>query len=200
MFGDPLLNEKGFCTKPLSEACPFNKYKGEVECLNGKYWILNLDMIESNTGKIIEKVYMPLNEIGNSIIKFDTNCVLYSKLRPYLNKVVTPDTSGYGTSELICMQTGKDVNQLYLASLLRMNSFVEYINSKAGGAKMPRASMDHLRTFKLMIPNIELQNEFAEFVKQIDKSKFISYSRYFLCEILTLFSSTIAYSRVVSIF
>ena len=81
-----------------------------------------------------------------------------------------------------------------------MNSFVEYINSKAGGAKMPRASMDHLRTFKLMIPNIELQNEFAEFVKQIDKSKFISYSRYFLCEILTLFSSTIAYSRVVSIF
>ena len=172
MFGNPLINEKTFPTKPLNIACPFNKYKGDVVTVNNKVWILNLDMIESNTGRIIEKIYQSENEIGNSTIKFDINCVLYSKLRPYLNKVVVPDTSGYGTSELISMQTGKDINPQYLASLLRTESFVSYIDSKTAGAKMPRASMDHLRDFNLMIPPIELQNEFASFVEQIDKLKF----------------------------
>ena len=136
MFGNPLINEKSFPTKPLNIACPFNKYKGDVVTVNNKVWILNLDMIESNTGRIIEKIYQSENEIGNSTIKFDINCVLYSKLRPYLNKVVVPDASGYGTSELISMQTGKDINPQYLASLLRTESFVSYIDSKTAGAKI----------------------------------------------------------------
>ena len=38
---------------------------------------------------------------------------------------------------------------------------------------MPRAPMDFIRSFPLPVPPIELQNEFAEFVKLIDKSKFI---------------------------
>ena len=171
MFGDPLINDKKFKTKSLSVACPFNKFKGVVDSVDDKYWILNLDMIESNTGRIIEKVYQPLNEIGNSTISFDTECILYSKLRPYLNKVAIPDTTGYATSELISMKTGNEINKYYLAYLLRNESFVTYINSKTTGAKMPRASMDYLRDFPLMIPEIAMQNEFAEFVKLIDKSK-----------------------------
>ena len=111
MFGDPLINDKKFKTKSLSIACPFNKFKGVVDSVDDKYWILNLDMIESNTGRIIEKVYQPLNEIGNSTISFDTECILYSKLRPYLNKVAIPDTTGYATSELISMKTGNEINK-----------------------------------------------------------------------------------------
>ena len=181
MFGDPLVNDKNFKTKSLSVACPFNKYKGTVDSIAGKYWILNLDMIESNTGKIIEKVYQPLNEIGNSTISFDKECVLYSKLRPYLNKVAIPDTTGYATSELISMKTGNEINKYYLAYLLRNESFVTYINSKTAGAKMPRASMDHLRDFPLMIPEIAMQNKFASFVELIDKSKYFGGVCYGIC-------------------
>lgn len=173
MFGDPIQNNKGFKTKLFVEACPFNTYRGQVKQKEGKYWILNLDMIESNTGKVIEKIYQPIEEIGNSIISFDTDCVLYSKLRPYLNKVVIPDSTGYGTSELIHMKTGTEVNKYYLAELLRSNSFVSYINSKTAGAKMPRVSMDYLRNFKLMIPDMKDQLAFESFVKQVDKLKFI---------------------------
>jgi type I restriction enzyme S subunit len=173
MFGDPIQNNKGFKTKLFVEACPFNTYKGQVRQKEGKYWILNLDMIESNTGKVIEKIYQPIEEIGNSIISFDTECVLYSKLRPYLNKVVIPDTNGYGTSELIHMKTGDEVNKYYLAELLRSNSFVSYINSKTAGAKMPRVSMDYLRNFKLMIPDMKDQLEFESFAKQVNKLKFV---------------------------
>lgn len=180
MFGDPLLNEMKYSTKQLAKVCPFNKYKGDVECINGNYWILNLDMVESNSGRVLDKLYQPIEKIGNSTILFNENYVLYSKLRPYLNKVVIPDSTGYATSEMISMQTGSEINKYFLASLLRSDSFVSYINSKTAGAKMPRVSMDHLREFELIIPSIEQQNKFAQFVEQIDKSKFVCYSKYFL--------------------
>ena len=173
MFGDPLLNENGFLTEKLSVICPFNTYKGDVEAIDGKVWLLNLDMIESNTGVILDKQYVDISEIGNSVIKFDSNCVLYSKLRPYLNKVALPNCSGYASSELIYMKTGKRIKKEFLANLLRNKSFVDYINSKSGGAKMPRANMDFLRNFALMIPPEDLQEKFAFFVSQIDKSKFV---------------------------
>ena len=173
MFGDPVKNEKKFKTMHLSKVCPFNTYKDNVEEFDGKVWLLNLDMVESNTGNIIDKLYVDEKKVGNSTIKFDNNCVLYSKLRPYLNKVVIPDSSGYATSELIYLEINdKIINKYYLAELLRSESFVKYINSKTAGAKMPRVSMNHFRDFELMIPNIEEQTQFAQVIKQIDKSKF----------------------------
>ena len=75
--------------------------KQGVVLAEDKYWLLNLDMVESNTGKIIDYLYVPKEEIGASTVTFDTDNVLYSKLRPYLNKVVLPDRPGYATSEML---------------------------------------------------------------------------------------------------
>ena len=38
---------------------------------------------------------------------------------------------------------------------------------------MPRVSMEELKQFDCILPPIELQNKFADFVKQVDKSKVI---------------------------
>lgn len=73
------------------------------------------------------------------------------------------------------------------------------LKSMSTSTTLPSMTKDTLHGIEIGIPPIELQNEFALFVEQIDKSKFINYSRYFLWEFLTLFSSTIAYSSVVSI-
>lgn len=170
LFGDPLLNEYGFEIKELSKLAPFNSVKNAI-VVNNNTWLLNLDMIESDTGRIIEKIRT--SEIGDSTIEFDTTCVLYSKLRPYLNKVVIPDENGIGTSELISMRCdSKIITREYLAYSLRHKSFVNYINSKTGGAKMPRTNMNDLRSFKMPIPPMELQEGFSSFVNQIDKLKF----------------------------
>ncbi|MDY3195307.1 MAG: restriction endonuclease subunit S [Paracholeplasma sp.] len=171
MFGDPILNQKGWNLEKLQSVCPVNKYKGEVENISGKVWLLNLDMIESNTGKIIDYVYEDENKIASSTIKFDTNCVLYSKLRPYLNKVVVPSKSGYATSEMISMKTD-NINNYFLSNLLMMNSFVDFANGTSYGAKMPRASVDMIKNFDLMLPPKSLQDDFGLFVEQVDKLKF----------------------------
>ena len=73
------------------------------------------------------------------------------------------------------------------------------INRYATGAAQPGLAVSTIEKILVKIPDLGLQEAFGNFFKTIDKSKFINYSRYFLWEFLTLFSSTIAYSSVVSI-
>lgn len=171
MFGDIVINTKHYNRLNLKDVAPIQNFKGNFGEIT---WLLNLDMIESNTGKIINKVYANKTEIGNSTCTFNSNNVLYSKLRPYLNKVVLPDEEGYGTSELLPLLPDKEkINREYLAYTLRSDSFVRFINEKVAGAKMPRVSTKDLMKFKLPIPPLKLQNEFTDIVTQVNKSKFI---------------------------
>lgn len=172
MFGDPITNEKGWEVKKVKDVAPQQEYKGDVPCVDGKYWLLNLDMVIPNTGEIIEKCYFDYDEIGNSTIIFNTDNVLYSKLRPYLNKVVIPDDIGYGTSELVPLKPHKDLlNKVFFASLLRSQHFVRYISSKVAGAKMPRVAMGEFREFAVILPPLTLQQEFADKIGAIEKQK-----------------------------
>lgn len=122
------------------------------------YWLLNLDMVESNTGHIYERLYVPFDKIGTSTIAFDTNNVLYSKLRPYLNKVVIPDCPGYATSEMLPLKPKKNyITREYLTYFLRSPKFVAYINEKTSGAKMPRANSSDLKSVEIECPTLENQ-------------------------------------------
>ena len=192
MFGDPITNEKGWNTKTIKDVAPQQEYKGEVPCVDGKYWLLNLDMVSSNTGEIIEKSYFDYGEIGNSTITFNGDNVLYSKLRPYLNKVVIPDGIGYATSELVPLKPQQSIlDKVYLAYLLRSSSFVKYISAKVAGAKMPRVSMNDFRCFDVMLPPLYLQQEFASKIEAIEKQKELI--KQSLSETETLFNSRMDY-------
>lgn len=170
LFGLPVSNTKGWKTEQMGEVAPAINYKGEFD---DEVWLLNLDMVEAQTGRILDYLVVSEEEVGNSTCTFDTSNVLYSKLRPYLNKVVIPDRCGYATSELVPLQPVKTkINREYLAFMLRSDEFVNMINEKVAGAKMPRVPMGDFRKFDVPVPPMELQEQFADFVKQVDKSKF----------------------------
>ena len=172
MFGDPIINEKKWNVDTIKNVAPRTKYFGKFE---SKVWILNLDMIESGTGNIIKYMYEDLEKIKSSTCTFNEEYVLYSKLRPYLNKVVVPIRKGYATSEIIPLKPDiTRIEKQFLAYLLRSEQFVNYISLKTIGAKMPRVSMEILMKFNLILPPLSLQNQFSEIVKQIDKQKFES--------------------------
>ena len=172
MFGDPITNPKQWEVKKLGEVAPAKAYKKEITSVNGLYWLLNLDMVESNTGIIIEKLMLPVEEIGNSTTTFNNEYVLYSKLRPYLNKVVLPTDEGYCTSELVPLLPDKKcLSREYLCYLLRSNTFVEFISNKVAGAKMPRVSMQDFREFSLPLPPLYLQQSFAAKIEAIEAQK-----------------------------
>lgn len=141
------------------------------ECPQSDYvWLLNLDMVESGTGDIIDYEYVELDKIGTSTVSFDTTNVLYSKLRPYLNKVVLPNRPGYATSEMVVLKPNPDVvTREYLTYFLRSNHFVEYINSKTTGAKMPRANIKALRQAKVPCPDLDTQNQIVRIFQKCIK-------------------------------
>lgn len=172
MFGDPVKNERNWSTKILNEIAPAIASKDNITPINNKYWLLNLDMIESDTGYITNYKYVSLSEIGNSTYKFDTTNLLYSKLRPYLNKVVNPTMSGYATTELVPLKPDiKYLNKVFLSSLLRSKSFVNYIKDKVTGTKMPRTDMNTFKNFSLIVPPLSLQSQFVKKVENIEQQK-----------------------------
>ena len=137
---------------------------------NDHIWLLNLDMIESDTGDIVGYEYVDFDKIGNSTVSFDTTNVLYSKLRPYLNKVVIPNRPGYATSEIVVLKPNPEIiTREYLAYFLRSSHFVKYINSKTTGAKMPRANIKVLKQAKVLCPNLDTQNQIVKILQKCAK-------------------------------
>ena len=187
MFGDPIINDKNWEVKKLGEIAPCIKFSEDIYSKEGKYWLLNLDMVESNTGNIIDYLWVEKDEIGNSTTTFNEKYVLYSKLRPYLNKVVLPIHSGYCTTELLPLLPDKSLHRIYLAHLLRSDSFVKHISLKVAGAKMPRVTMDDFRGFLCPLPPLSLQQEFAKKVEAIEVQKELI--RKSIAEVETLLAS-----------
>ena len=172
MFGTPTQNEKHWPTEKMKEVAPAI-HSDDLPKSEGN-WLLNLDAIQSDSGEILFKNRVPEAELNGSIITFSSNHVLYSKLRPYLNKVVVPDESGFGTTELIPLLPNKEkLTRTYLAYLLRSDVFVSKFSSAVAGTKMPRVSMDVFWRFDVPLPSMNLQKEFESFVKQVDKSKML---------------------------
>ena len=136
---------------------------------NYQYWLLNLDAVESNTGRVLEYVYVDHTQSGASTIAFDESNVLYSKLRPYLNKVVLPERPGYATSEMLPLKpNSKVITREYLTYFLRSPSFVEYINGKTSGAKMPRANISDLKAVEIDCPSIKEQKEVVSSLAKLE--------------------------------
>ena len=128
-----------------------------------KFWLLNLDMIEQQTGRILDFLYVDESKLDSSIIQFDTDTVLYSKLRPNLNKVVVPHMDGYGTSELLPLKPDvSKLNKNYLAVYLRSDAFVTWAVSKTAGAKMPRLGTKELLNKDIPLPSLYEQERISD--------------------------------------
>lgn len=169
MFGNLLTNSLNLPTQKMSEVAPEIPSSKEQ---SGQVWQLNLDMIESKSGKIISKVYIDKDDVSSSTTAFDATNVLYSKLRPNLNKVVVPDESGYCTTELLPLKpNAKLLDRVFLATLLRNEEFVQWAINHSAGTKMPRVSLSAFREFRIIVPPMEKQLEFVRIAEQAEQTK-----------------------------
>ena len=152
----------------LGEVCKVSPSTKNIERQGA--WLLNLDMVEQQTGRVIEYKYVGEDDLNGSIVQFDTENVLYSKLRPNLNKVVLPQKDGFSTSELLPLRPDASVlNKDYLAAFLRSDSFVTWAVSKTAGAKMPRLGTKDLMNAEIPVPSIEQQKKIAEKFKKLEQ-------------------------------
>ena len=101
-------------------------------------WILDLEDIEKDTGTVLKKVTKAQRNSVSTKHKFHSGQVLYSKLRPYLNKVVLSDADGYCTSEILPLEFKNCVLPEYARYYLMSGTFIAYANHCSYGVKMPR--------------------------------------------------------------
>ena len=135
-------------------------------------WVLNLDAVEKGTGKVIVKNRMKADSAGTSTVAFTADAVLYSKLRPNLNKVVVADEPGLATSEMLPLIVNPEVlDRRYFAYLLRSNSFVNSAVSSTAGSKMPRMNKKTLLNAVFPIPSLELQHQRIDLLSSIEKAR-----------------------------
>ena len=71
------------------------------------------------------------------------------------------------------MPDREKLNIDFFTSLLRGDEFLSFIETQVSGPKMPRVQMNVFWNFDVILPPIELQEQFAEFVRQSDKSKLL---------------------------
>jgi len=137
----------------LGDVAPAKPMQLDKYNANDDIWQVTLDNIESNTGLLIDKIVKPMSEAGTSTHGFDSRHVLYSKLRPYLNKVLLPDSVGLGTTELVpLLPNTEKLDRVYLAYYLKSKRFVNWVSSQTAGAKMPRVSMKAFREHEMPLP------------------------------------------------
>lgn len=135
-----------------------------------RVWQLSLDQIEGATGEIVDKRYAPASEAGTSTFCFDTDNVLYSKLRPYLNKVALPDEPGVATTELIPLRPNPStLIPRFLAYYLRSPGFVNQASHHVAGAKMPRVVMDWFWDHEAPLPAPKEQSRIVEVLDEADR-------------------------------
>ena len=152
----------------LGEVCKVSASTKMID--KSKAWLLNLDMVEQQTGRVVEYNFVGEDGLNGSITQFDTENVLYSKLRPNLNKVVLPERNGFCTSELLPLRPdARKLDRSYLAVFLRSDGFVNWAVSKTAGAKMPRLGTKDLMNAEIPVPNIERQKEIAEKFKKLEQ-------------------------------
>lgn len=136
---------------------------------NQSVWHLNLDSIEADTGNIISRKIAPVDQAGSSTIAFDSGNVLYSKLRPYLNKVVWPQEPGIATSELVPLRPVPGILEpAYLTYYLRSQRFVNFASQFVAGAKMPRVVMKRFWEYRIPLPPLSEQRRIVEILDQAD--------------------------------
>ena len=125
-------------------------------------WILDLEDIEKDTGTVLKKVAKAQRNSVSTKHKFHSGQVLYSKLRPYLNKVVLSDADGYCTSEILPLEFKNCVLPEYARYYLMSGTFIAYANHCSYGVKMPRLGTTDGKKAIFSLPPLSEQKRIVE--------------------------------------
>lgn len=99
-------------------------------------------------------------------IRFREGDVLYGKLRPYLNNVLSPDFSGTAIGDFWVLRSA-DLDSRFLYDLTQTEGF-RSVASFTTGSKMPRADWSVVGDWKPLVPTLPEQQAIGAFFRNLD--------------------------------
>lgn len=172
MFGDFKLNTKKWPVVSFDEIAIIDGNMTTDYEKYANYPHIGIDSIEKETGAL--KGYRTVAEDGviSGKYVFTPKHIIYSKIRPNLNKVALPDFEGVCSADAypILPIEGK-CNRVFLAYDMRSQFFLDYILQFCNRTNLPKVNRKEVAGFKTPLPPVNLQNDFADFVTLAEKSK-----------------------------
>ena len=139
-----------------------------------EYPHIGIDSIEKETGVLSGYRTVKEDHVISGKYVFTSEHIVYSKIRPNLNKVALPEFAGVCSADAYpILPNAMNCNRTYLAVLLRSDYFLDYILGFSARSNMPKVNRKQVEGFKAPLPPLPLQERFADVYKQLDKSKFI---------------------------
>ena len=152
----------------LGEICDYGSCVNvDTKDIDEEAWVLDLEDIEKDSGKVIHKIRKYERDSSSTKHLFKKGQVLYSKLRPYLNKVVLADEEGFCTSEILPLNFSNVVEPQYALYYLMSPTFLKYANRCSYGVKMPRLGTADGRKAVFPLPPFEEQRRISQHISKI---------------------------------
>jgi len=181
MFGDPMVNSKNWKMIPLIDIChrlsdgPFgSKLKSSHYVENGVR-VIRLQNIGINKFIDKDKAYISEEYYKQELFRYTCKpgeIIIATLGDPNLRACLIPDYVKVAINKadcVHCVPKTQLVNSIYLVNLLNHPQFQYAFSNLVHGQTRGRISSGQLKTVKIPVPNIELQNEFARILQETEK-------------------------------
>ena len=175
LFGDPVKNDMGWACKPLNDVCDGigdGLHGTPVYDDNGDYPFINGNNL--NDGKIVitpATKMVAAETYEKHFINISLNAILISingtlgKLAFYNGEKVM-----LGKSACYC-NLQQNINKVFVYGVMKSDTFAEFLENSSTKSTIKNVGLKAMREFMLILPPRELQEQFATFVEETDKSK-----------------------------
>lgn len=139
---------QGWAETTLGEIVTWRKDKVDPANVPEKPFI-GLEDIEPHTSVIL-RIGLA-SEVKSSVACFEAGDVLYSRLRPYLNKVARPDFSGVASAEILALKPSDAAEAEFVRRKIMTREFLDFTAMLDKGDR-PRVSYDEISNFRVSLP------------------------------------------------
>lgn len=153
----------------LGNCSSYANTKGKVPSANigPDLWSLDLEDIEKDTGRIVTYCKAKDRRITGDKVVFHQGQILYSKLRPYLKKILVAPNDGICTPELVPFFAYGGIDANYLVSVLKAPHVDYVINSVTYGVKMPRVGTKTMVNLLIPLPPLAEQKRIVAKIEEL---------------------------------
>lgn len=173
MFGDLKSNNRGWRIVGFKECADIDT--NMIHDFEGyeDYPHIGIDSIEKETGRLVGYRTIAEDGVISGKYLFSPAHIIYSKIRPNLNKVAMPDFEGLCSADAYPILVKEGIcNREYFGYTLRSKYFLDYILAFSNRTNLPKVNKNQVEGFTLPLPPIDIQEQFSDFVHQVNKSKF----------------------------
>lgn len=160
-----LFNNSNIPEIAIGLIAPFETSKIPVESIDKSDYVTTDNMLQQKRG--IVPYTEGIDKITN-VTKYSVGDILVSNIRPYLKKIWLANKNAGCSHDVLVFHIKDQTSMLpeYVYYSLYQDSFFEYMMAGKTGMKMPRGDKKTIPLYKIKQPNISLQTEFVNFLKE----------------------------------